>query len=696
MRRCGTRRATCVSMGSYMRCFVAAVVAVACSNCTGLVDANLPPDAGTPVPDAASPVPDAGQPTPDAGPVADAGQPVPDGGTSDAGVDPCANVVCNQAPASFCVSSTVYQSFASPGSCSQGTCTYAPTLVTCASGLQCYQGACVTPPPVCDATTCTGCCNGTTCVDLSTQGATQCGKAGAMCGSCGSSTPVCQAGACINPCATVTCNQPPAAICLNATTVETYAATGTCDPLTGGCTYATSTSACTNGQQCAQGACVTPPPQCNANNCTGCCSGTTCVATANESAAACGSGGAACVSCGSATPVCQSGACVDLCVGVTCNQLPAPFCFDTHTVESYVTPGTCAPATGTCTYVPSQVPCGAGQVCQSGACVAQAADSGYNFIFVAPPTVAPEFFGGLAGADALCQAAAQDAGLPGTYLAWLSTSTVNAKDRFTAARGWVRPDGLPFADSMASLTALQNFYPPALDAHGKNVGAIILPTGTLANGLKTSLTCLNWTGYQEMSGPGGYPQAGAGQWTDARTTEALCARPGALYCLGIDHNTPLTFAPAAGRRMFLSTPWIPSGGLAGADAHCASDAAAANVTGTFQALLATSTASAGSRFAPGNWVRLDGVSVGDMTTGPLTAPPLLSSTGAYTASSYAWTGAALPTAVALGAAYTCQDWTAAAGSLVDVGTPDTSAAGFFFGSQATCASTLVSLYCLEP
>ena len=552
------------------------------------------------------------------------------------------------------------------------------------------------PPPVCDATTCTGCCNGTTCVDLSTQGATQCGKAGAMCGSCGSSTPVCQAGACINPCATVTCNQPPAAICLNATTVETYAATGTCDPLTGGCTYATSTSACTNGQQCAQGACVTPPPQCNANNCTGCCSGTTCVATANESAAACGSGGAACVSCGSATPVCQSGACVDLCVGVTCNQLPAPFCFDTHTVESYVTPGTCAPATGTCTYVPSQVPCGAGQVCQSGACVAQAADSGYNFIFVAPPTVAPEFFGGLAGADALCQAAAQDAGLPGTYLAWLSTSTVNAKDRFTAARGWVRPDGLPFADSMASLTALQNFYPPALDAHGKNVGAIILPTGTLANGLKTSLTCLNWTGYQEMSGPGGYPQAGAGQWTDARTTEALCARPGALYCLGIDHNTPLTFAPAAGRRMFLSTPWIPSGGLAGADAHCASDAAAANVTGTFQALLATSTASAGSRFAPGNWVRLDGVSVGDMTTGPLTAPPLLSSTGAYTASSYAWTGAALPTAVALGAAYTCQDWTAAAGSLVDVGTPDTSAAGFFFGSQATCASTLVSLYCLEP
>jgi|GEM_PF-2868827 len=39
--------------------------------------------------------------------------------------------------------------------------------------------------------------------------------------------------------------------------------------------------------------------------------------------------------------------------------------------------------------------------------------------------------GGLNGADAKCQAAADNAGLGGTWKAWLSTSTVDAKDRIT-------------------------------------------------------------------------------------------------------------------------------------------------------------------------------------------------------------------------------------------------------------------------
>jgi hypothetical protein len=58
----------------------------------------------------------------------------------------------------------------------------------------------------------------------------------------------------------------------------------------------------------------------------------------------------------------------------------------------------------------------------------------------------PSSVGGLDGGDALCNAEAADAGLPGTYVAYLSTSAVDAIDRIGGSRGWVRPDGRPFVD----------------------------------------------------------------------------------------------------------------------------------------------------------------------------------------------------------------------------------------------------------
>ena len=57
--------------------------------------------------------------------------------------DPCAGVVCNQAPASIC--STIFPNTLDTygaGTCSHGTCTYAPTMQTCDFG--CYGNACVT------------------------------------------------------------------------------------------------------------------------------------------------------------------------------------------------------------------------------------------------------------------------------------------------------------------------------------------------------------------------------------------------------------------------------------------------------------------------------------------------------------------------------------------------------------------------
>src|ERR1700734_4365982 len=68
--------------------------------------------------------------------------------------------------------------------------------------------------------------------------------------------------------------------------------------------------------------------------------------------------------------------------------------------------------------------------------------------------------GGTAGADTACRNLAHASGLPGTYVAWLGTSTASAVSRLGSARGWVRPDGKPFADRASDLGVGGVFYPP--------------------------------------------------------------------------------------------------------------------------------------------------------------------------------------------------------------------------------------------
>jgi hypothetical protein len=67
-----------------------------------------------------------------------------------------------------------------------------------------------------------------------------------------------------------------------------------------------------------------------------------------------------------------------------------------------------------------------------------------NFAFVTSTKQLPTTFGSdLAGADAICNTRATQAGLLGTYVAWLSSTTMPAVNRLGGARGWIRTDGLP-------------------------------------------------------------------------------------------------------------------------------------------------------------------------------------------------------------------------------------------------------------
>lgn len=81
-------------------------------------------------------------------------------------------------------------------------------------------------------------------------------------------------------------------------------------------------------------------------------------------------------------------------------------------------------------------------------------DGGPCTVFVTSTGQRSGNYGGVAGADAICQSLAGAAGLAGTYLAWLSDSTGTSPDtRFSRpTEPYVRVDGVQFAASYSALT----------------------------------------------------------------------------------------------------------------------------------------------------------------------------------------------------------------------------------------------------
>jgi hypothetical protein len=138
--------------------------------------------------------------------------------------------------------------------------------------------------------------------------------------------------------------------------------------------------------------------------------------------------------------------------------------------------------------------------------------------------------GGLTGADALCNNAAKAANLPGTYTAWISTSTANAIDRIKANGPWQLVNGTEVAATKADLTKgtltkrfdkdeKGNTPPPEEDRVWTATG----PNGTFSAG-----DCNAWGGTGGTGLVGEAEQTNNG-WT-ALTNEA-CTEVNRVYCL---------------------------------------------------------------------------------------------------------------------------------------------------------------------
>ena len=213
--------------------------------------------------------------------------------------------------------------------------------------------------------------------------------------------------------------------------------------------------------------------------------------------------------------------------------------------------------------------------------------------------------------------------------------------------------------------------------------------------LNSDGSCIGWTTaatsatFKQLVGLARYGTVG---WTNAAGGD--CNMPTSIYCLGVDRVSVVTITAATGRKAFMSKANFDAAtGIAGADTLCRTEATAAGLAnaGTFKALLATTSASAASRFDESGppWVRVDGVQI---------APIDVRADGTYNDQQFgvAYTGALAPRDVGTNGT-TCNNWSKndATGNGNFTNIFDLN---FFSGYSAACDRWPGSshIYCLEP
>jgi hypothetical protein len=280
--------------------------------------------------------------------------------------DPCADVVCDQAPADACTEAGQVLDYDSLGVCAAGECSYSSTVETCANG--CSNGACIADlcgSLSCDTPPANYCKSNVSLAEYSATGTCASGACGYV--STNKACPFgCVGGACkANPCKGVVCEAPPAPSCSNGNTLKSYSAAGVCQ--WGSCSYTETFTQCPGG--CSGGICSQDP--CDATVCdsppldvctgentkeaypaTGTCNQGVCSYTPADVPCPFGCGGGSCFA--------------DPCDGMVCETPPLNTCNADATIHRFAQSGICS--LGTCVYAPADDPNPCEHGCENGAC----------------------------------------------------------------------------------------------------------------------------------------------------------------------------------------------------------------------------------------------------------------------------------------------------------------------------------------
>jgi len=321
--------------------------------------------------------------------------------------------------------------------------------------------------------------------------------------------------------------------------------------------------------------------------------------------------------------------------------------------------------------------------------------SALNAVFVTRDPVVPGNLGSPAGADEVCQGAAESAGLDGVFIAWLAGPELPL-NRLADARGWVRTDGRDFADRPSDLVLL-NRYPPRIDQNGDDIGeTAYVVTGFDPDAPDLVSNCEGWSSTAGTTN-GGWAHFGPGGWMRFAPTRG-CSESAHLVCFGTDRVVALEPPGEITRAAFVSgETWRPVDGISSADELCTLEADGIGLPGSFRALLATTEASALGRFAASTvWQRLDAtplagtleqLSSGEAQTSVSYSP------GIVAAHTRVWTGAQAPGALSQDAAESCNNWSSSAGS-GSTGFSSASGQSLFDHSSTPCGESH-RVYCLQ-
>jgi hypothetical protein len=296
-----------------------------------------------------------------------------------------------------------------------------------------------------------------------------------------------------------------------------------------------------------------------------------------------------------------------------------------------------------------------------------------NLVFITSSSVATNL-GSATAYDAICNTAATAAGINDAgglaYVAATSDAKSNLIDRLKSARGWVRMDGKPFADSQSALfTTGQVFYPVMFDETGK-YGSENYATGTTSTGTATGVSqsagdCTGWTGTgNQLSG---YSEGGTMYWVAGLTSSCYPSIP--FLCMGTSRSAAVAPAAATGPKIWYSGAFT-AGTTMTPDQTCQASRPTGVTTAAALVSYANKAASAVLQMGS-SYARLDGSIVGtgaSIAAGRIDTGIWQSATGAYGDPFLVWAGSPTPGQAGTTAS-TCNNWTDATGTAATTGQP---------------------------
>ena len=179
---------------------------------------------------------------------------------------------------------------------------------------------------------------------------------------------------------------------------------------------------------------------------------------------------------------------------------------------------------------------------------------------------------GMAAGDEICQHLATEAGLAGTFKAWLSDSTTDAychihnltgqkvancgEDSLPVTAGpWVRTDGQPFSEKIdQTLSPNYKIYTsPMYDELGNKIVTSYAFTGSSAAGtLDAYPNCLDWSSHDGgTNGAAGNTDRTGAFWTLGLYN--ACNSLNGIYCFQVDQGRALPPFASDGKKVFVTS-----------------------------------------------------------------------------------------------------------------------------------------------